>query len=238
MRTFSLLLLFILPFLAFAQEENRSLLILEFQYGLNANATTPDEIAQPFLNKAPARNMSFNFGYLYQTKKGKLWEFSAAAGMLAHSFSLSNLQYEFDYSHDDDCCVYFPSYSYLNLGTSYLLKAVDRKKIKTLIGLGVGLNIDIATMDGGFTINNRRYWSYYDNKNGPAIFPNIDLSTRFIYHLTDNFMVTSNLGFQYAPFYELDLTYFINSRDGSFEGLFHQKLLGVNLSLGIGYNIN
>lgn len=219
-----------------AQDTSPSFVTIEFQYGLNENATTLDEIAQPFLDKGLAKNVGLNFSYLYETKKGRLWEFSAASGKIDYSFNLPNLIYEFNYTYNEDCCVSFPSYLYLNLGANYLLQLINREKIRTLIGIGVGLNIDISTTDGGFTINNRRYWSYFENKRGPAIFPNIDLSGRFIYNISDNFMITSNLAFIYAPFYDLDLTYFINSRDGMYEGLFHQKLLGATLSLGVGFS--
>jgi len=232
--TFPLLILY---FLSFSQEDKFSIVTIEFQYGLNAKATTTDEIAQPFLNKRIGKNVGLNFSCFYETKKRRLWEFSGTFGTISHSFSLVNLQYEFDRTYDEDCCVYMPSYIYANIGASRLFKLVDKKKIKTLIGLGLGLNIDISTSGGSFTIGNRRYWDYYDNKRGPALFPNIDLSTRFIYKLTDNFMITSNLAFLYAPFYELDLTYFINSRDGMFEGFFQQKLLGATLSIGIGLSL-
>jgi hypothetical protein len=81
------------------------------------------------------------------------------------------------------------------------------------------------------------YWSSADNKRGPAIFPSVDLSARLIYHLTDKFLVTANVALIHAPFYALDYTYVINSRDGVFTGLFYQKLSSAVLRIGLGMKL-
>ena len=138
------------------------------------------------------------------------------------------------YTYNDDCCSRMIGFNTYTGGLKYGLPFYKTDKLELLGTIGVGLNVDIATTAGTITYEGRRLWSHADNKRGPAIFPSFDLSTRLIYHLNDEFLVTTNLSIIHAPFYALDYTYVINSRDGTFDGLFYQKLSSITLGVGLG----
>ncbi len=232
----AVLFFLVLYFLSFTQDKLPSKMIIEGYYALNQNAYSNDAIAQAFLDKGLGTNIGFSGSQLMSTKKAKLWEVYFAAGFLDYSVSPSNLKYEFDFIYDEDCCLRMPSALYMiSLGGNYLIEYIKAEKFKAFVGLGVGVNIDISTTKGTYRVGNRFYWDATD-KPLPVVLPTVNVSSRFIYSFTDNFALTSKLNFQNAPLNDLDFNYYINSRDGIFEGEFHQRILALQLSIGVVVN--
>lgn len=235
---FNLFLLFTLCNLSLiAQDNDQTLLTLEYHYGINANAYTFDAIAKPFLDEGLGRNFGVDMNYIFSTKKRHLLQFSGAVNIVNLVISPSNLIYETGYEPDDECCIRLPGFGTLTGGFKYIYPFYEKNKLEIWGVAGANLNLDIATTLGSMTYGSRRLWTHADNKKGPAIFPSLDLSTRLIYHLTDKFLVTANLSLIHAPFYALDYTYVINSRDGVFTGLFYQKLSSAVLGIGLGMKL-
>jgi hypothetical protein len=232
-----LILLLLLTNSSIAQENDEILFTLEYHYGINANAFASDDIAEPFLDEGLGRNFGLDMNFIFSTKKGRMFQFSTSANIINLVVSPSNLMYEFGYDYDDDCCLRLSGFYALTSGIKYVFPFHETDKLKILGAVGANLNLDIATTEGWVAYEYRRLWYHTDNKRGPAIFPSFDLSTRLIYHLTDNFLVTTNLSFVHAPFYDLDYNYVISSRDGVSEGLFHQKLSSVVLGIGLGMKL-
>jgi hypothetical protein len=220
-----------------SQVGDKKLFTLEYHGGFNANAYTFDDIAKPFLDEGLGRYHSIDINWIVPTRKGRVLQFSGSMRYISLVTSPSNLKYEFGYTYNDDCCLRLPGFFTYTGGIKYGLPIYRTEKLEILGALGAGLNIDIATTEGVVAYEGRRLWVHSDNKRGPAIFPSFDLSTRLIYHLNDNFLVTASLSLIHAPFYSLDYTYVINSRDGTFVGLFHQKLSSATLGLGLGIKL-
>ena len=234
----SLLLILVLitqPLLS--QDSKHRLFTLEYHYGINANAYTFDDIAKPFLDEGLGRNYGFDVNFFFLTKKDHLIQFSGNINAIYFVTSPSNLIYEFGYNYDDDCCMRLIGFYPFTGGVKYLYPFYKTDKLELLGGIGANINIDIGTTAGWLTYEGRRLWSNADNKGEPAIFPSFDLSTRLIYYLTDKLLVTTNLSLIHAPFYALDYTYVINSRDGVFSGLFYQKLSSITLGVGLGMKL-
>lgn len=221
----------------FSQNKVEKLFTLEYHYGINSNAYTFDDIAKPFLDEGLGRNYGFDINFFLLTKKEHLIQFSGNISTINFATSPSNLGYEFGYNYDDDCCMRLVGFYPFTGGVKYLLPFYKTDKLEILAGIGANVNIDIGTTQGWLAYEGRLLWSNADNKKGPAIFPSLDLSTRLIYHLTDKFLVTANLSLIHAPFYALDYTYVINSRDGVFTGLFYQKLSSAVLGIGLGMKL-
>lgn len=220
-----------------SQGGDKKLFTLEYHGGLNANAYTFDDIAKPFLDEGLGRNHGIDISWIVPTKKGRVFQYSGSMSYISLVTSPTNLKYEFGYTYNDDCCLRLPGFYTYTGGIKYGLPFHRTDKLEILGVLGAGLNIDIATTEGSVTYGGRRFWAYSDNKRGPAIFPSFDLSTRLIYHLNHNFIATASLSLIHAPFYSLDYTYVINSRDGTFIGLIHQELLSATLGLGLGIKL-
>ena len=221
-----------------SQDDDKKLFTLEYHDGLNTNAYTFDDIAKPFLDEGLVRNYGFDLGWIIPIKKGRILHFSGSINLIELVVSPSNLIYELGYTYNDDCCYRMIGFNTYTGGIKYGLPFHKTDKLEILGTIGIGLNIDIATTAGTITYEgSRRLWSHADNKRGPAIFPSFDLSTRLIYHINDEFLITTNLSLTHAPFYALDYTYVINSRDGVFSGLFYQKLSSITLGIGLGMKL-
>jgi hypothetical protein len=235
---FNLLILFLLLMNSLiAQENDEILFTLEYHYGINANAFASDDIAEPFLDEGLGRNFGLDMNFIFSTKKGRILQFSTSVNTINFVVSPSNLIYEFGYDYDDDCCLRLVGFHTFTGGMKYVFPLYKKNKLEISGAIGANINLDIATTDGWIAYEYRRLWYNEDNKNGPAIFPSFDLSTRLIYHLTDKFLVTTNLSLVHAPFYALDYNYVISSRDGVFEGNFHQKLSSAVLGIGLGMKL-
>jgi hypothetical protein len=229
---FAILILFTQPLLS--QSNNQMLLTLEYHYGINSNAYTFDDVAKPFLDDGLGRNRGLDMNLFFTTKREHLIQFSGNINTINFKLTPSNLIYEFGFSYNDDYMQAIGFYAFTG-GVKYLLPFYKTNKLEFLGGIGANINIDIGTTAVGYGLT--RYWSSADNKRGPAIFPSVDLSTRLIYFMTDKFLVTANASLIHAPFYALDYTYVINSRDGMFTGLFYQKLSSAVLGIGIGMKL-
>ena len=236
---FKFLLLFILltTSLVAQNEERQAFLTLEYHHGINANAYTFDEAAEPFLDEGIARNLGMDMNFIIPFKKRSILQFSASWSVINHIISPPNLIYEFDISFDDDCCLKGTSFLAFTGGVKYGLRLYEDEKLEILGAVGLNLNMDIYTTFINVTFGSRRYWSSFDNKTAPALFGSVDLSTRLNYHLTKKLIVTSSISFVHTPFYALDFTYTINSRDGIFTGLYYQRLSSVVLSVGLGWKL-
>ena len=183
-----------------SQNNKHKLFTLEYHYGINANAYTFDDIAKPFLDEGLGRNYGFDINFFLLTKKEHLIQFSGNISTINFATSPSNLIYEFGYNYDDDCCMRLVGFYPFTGGIKYLFPFYETDKLKVLGGIGANINVDIGTTAGWLTYEGRRLWSNADNKRSPAIFPSFDLSTRLIYHLTDKFLVTSNISLTISVF--------------------------------------
>ncbi|NJN78293.1 MAG: hypothetical protein HC803_08175 [Saprospiraceae bacterium] len=229
------MILFTQPLLS--QSNDQMLFTLEYHYGINSNAYTFDDVAKPFLDEGLGTNRGLDMNIFLFTKREHLIQFSGNINTINFVLSPSNLIYEFGYSYNDDCCWQVTGFYAFTGGVKYLLPFYKTDKLEFLGGIGANINIDIGTTAVSDTYEGRVLWSSADNKRGPAIFPSVDLSTRLIYFMTDKFLVTANASLIHAPFYALDYTYVINSRDGMFTGLFYQKLSSAVLGIGLGMKL-
>ncbi len=224
-------------YFSFAQNTSQIVLIVGPHFGLNTNAYTDDAVAKPFLDEGFGLNKGIDISFNLYTKKNRIFQFSYSHSFLNHSISPSNLMYEFGYDYDNDCCLRIGSGQLMTTGVGYLFRLYDVRKVKVLSGLGISLNLDMSTSSGGINIQGRDFWSEVNTKTNSIVFPSYNFSTQIIYNLTKKYLITANLSFVQAPFSDLDFEYTISSKDGIYNGLFHQKLSSLNVGIGLGVKL-